>query len=388
VSGWIELPGDVLPEDWFGPLPSTLVAFGMAGVVLIAAAMVALRSAWLAASRARTVSRAMNAGPFRAGPVILHGRAESVDSDESPLATVTVTQSGSEQRAKNGWRHTWREVERKTSARPFVLVLANGDRVRVETSAESARLHAPLDRIEIRTSRRRDRSASVMPGADLYVTGTLEPSVDANAAGRDYRSAAESFALRGSPRDPMVIATASPVARLVRRARVFSAVAAALLVVVVALHATVLARFDRLVVAGHVETVALTWPTVNTGSSAWARARFPVRQYVANGVLRDSHGVMHSMRGEVNAATYNVVFRACDESVRQNDDSLALMPFLVARGASQFHLAGTRNGLSATALWIVIGSVVASLLAYRVARRAMVDWFDGKRLDESGSGRL
>ena len=34
------------------------------------------------------------------------------------------------------------------------------------------------------------------------------------------------------------------------------------------------------------------------------------------------------------------------------------------------------------------GDVIAALIAYDIARRAMIERFEGKRVDDSGSGRL
>ena len=56
---------------------------------------------------------------------------------------VAVEQQGREYQTKSGWAHRWSEVRRDVQARPFYVVRANGERVRVVRAMQRAVGAAP-----------------------------------------------------------------------------------------------------------------------------------------------------------------------------------------------------------------------------------------------------
>jgi len=110
---------------------------------------------------------------FVSGTVELaRGEARAID--------VTITQSGRQQKTKNGHSHSFTEVHRETRARPFYLRHASGARIRVEPPRDVL-LVDELDQFEWHERNTRRRRAELVPGEWAVVEGVLEEGSDPEA---------------------------------------------------------------------------------------------------------------------------------------------------------------------------------------------------------------
>jgi hypothetical protein len=157
--------------------------------------------------------------------VTLTGR---VDVDDGDIAIeIAIHQELHEWRGKgNELRRVWEERSRSIVVRPFHLVLANGERVRVEPD-ESVLL---VNKLEMRqpADRKRTRSATLERGDAVSVSGVLRLRQGPSAEGAVYRTAVSEALVLAPPIYERMVASVEPLASRHRRRAMFHAVAVAL----------------------------------------------------------------------------------------------------------------------------------------------------------------
>ncbi len=196
---------DVEPWGYGEDLESPIGVYGI-GLAVPALALIVLGVRWRrfrarAAQAERAEAVAAAAPTLMPGPQVLRGKVGATDGG-GPAVRVTIEQSGSESKDKNGWKVSWVEIDRKIETSPFDLVLADGRHVRVEPDAK-VRLVDALDswaRPDVST---RVATASLDPGEDVFVSGEL---VSVASAQGGYRGGA-GLVLRPGRAEPMLLST-------------------------------------------------------------------------------------------------------------------------------------------------------------------------------------
>lgn len=122
--------------------------------------------------RARAVAAFDPNARLTDGPSVILGVVEPDPNDPTPPVRVVIAQHGTEQKNKNGWSHTWSEVDRTVVARPFLVRRPDGSRVRVEPD-ERVAVRDDLSKVEVVARDMRRRVAEVTPGEEVHVTGDM-----------------------------------------------------------------------------------------------------------------------------------------------------------------------------------------------------------------------
>jgi len=211
----------VYDDNYFEPPWSHASVFALDAtflLVLVICAREILRARRREAEAANVA--APSAEPFD-GARFVAGNVELAQGEEAAVR-VTVTQSGTQTRTKNGYTHKWEETHRETLARPFYLRLESGARIRVEPPKDVLLVDSLDQREWIQPLERRVR-AELRAGEHAIVEGVLRRSEDPEemASGKGYRQAAHpGWVMKPGPRG-MQISTEDLSRRHALRARAF-----------------------------------------------------------------------------------------------------------------------------------------------------------------------
>jgi hypothetical protein len=193
-------------EPWgYGDRDETpVLVFGLELALPVVVLGVMLAGLWtrhLRAARAAAIETSAAHPPLTPGEAVVRGVVVEVDGGEHAVR-VTVLQTGSESKGKHGWKTSWRDHERRTEARPFVIELADGRRLRVEPGSDPRLIDdlEPFRRIDATT---RAASATLERGETVAVRGEIVMARDAQAG---YRGG-EALVLRPPRGKPMLLST-------------------------------------------------------------------------------------------------------------------------------------------------------------------------------------
>ena len=189
------LAESIIPPSQCSPLTTSLVV-ALFGWVLLGGLLAYFwhrRTRHLRLAREADDAQSRADRPLAAGDAVLAGTV--LDEGEGAAVTVRIHQRGEEKSRKGRWNHEWTETHREVTARPFHVVLASGERVRVEPD-ERVFLVDKLDGItKDPEGNKRCRSATLTRDERVYVTGTLvrAPNPPPGASG----DAAAALVMRG-----------------------------------------------------------------------------------------------------------------------------------------------------------------------------------------------
>ncbi len=130
---------------------------------------------------------------------------------------VAVTQYGSEAESSGSWSHSWTEIDREIILAPFLLELANGQRVLVEPP-KNVDVADALDQKVWIDRNKRVLSAELVPGEHIYARGRLERS-DQAAPADAYRDVQWGFTLR--PTGGQMLLSSEPLGAGMRKRATF-----------------------------------------------------------------------------------------------------------------------------------------------------------------------
>ena len=223
-----------------------LAVIVLANAALVAGVVVALlRARTRAALAVAAEATAGGAAPVlvEGADVVLRGVVRFHEG-RAVAVKVSVHQEGREYDAAGEWAHRWTEVKREVIAEPFVLELDSGERVLV-TPPKHVDLADALDHVVWCDRAHRIRSAELRAGEQIFVRGRLERS-DRAAAGAAYRDTQWGWAL--VPSDNQMLLSSEPFGvGLRQRARFHRRAAAVAIVMLVAMQASLVTFYDRLI---------------------------------------------------------------------------------------------------------------------------------------------
>ena len=295
--------------------------------------------------------------------MVLHGYVEYAPDQEHAMS-VTIEQDGTESESSGSWTVNWNERSRKTTVAPFIVVHQTGERVRVVPGADARLEHDVIAKTERTSVNHRRRTAEIVEGADVWVTGILHKEISADAAG-SYRGG-RSWVMRASRGDPMVVSTLTPERRFVRDMKVARRLAVLFALTFIAAMAFEL-RYHALMFSGRAATARVT--SISNIS-------------IDDGPDRcDLHVVVSDPKGtqtftddwDTECLSPPVAVGATFPCIASFGYGAAL-PYRAAR-------ASVAPMLVASFVWLVLA--IASAIT-----RNQKNWYDGKRVDESESGRL
>lgn len=188
------------------------------GLVLLGAALL---QRWRELALVREADAALDPGaPLRPGAHFVKGTVELAQG-ETTAVKVEIEQEGTEKKVKNGWVHTWKELSRTTTARPFYLRREDGTRVRVHPRPDVL-LVDEVDQMFHATRTTRFRTAELTTGEEAVIEGVLRRGEDPEAASGEggYRDATRGGWVMSSPLGtPLHISTEALAERHRLRAR-------------------------------------------------------------------------------------------------------------------------------------------------------------------------
>jgi len=254
TPGWDPSLEAIAPLEYVGGTLAFLLGLGANFAVPIgAAAWLCLRGRRLdrEADEAAVLEHGADA-PLSEGKTIVRG---VIEVEGGPAVCVTVHQDGRERTYKGKWQTGWKETRREAAVRPFVLVTADGTRLRCEPD-ERTHLVDDLDKTERLSLRTRVRRAELSNGERAIVRGAVVWSLGAGPSPGGYRGAPRELVMKPGPQG-MAISTHGLVAPLREAARLQKTWAKVLLVMslLAQLH---LVRFYVSAVRGRVEPGTIT----------------------------------------------------------------------------------------------------------------------------------
>jgi hypothetical protein len=365
--------------------PEGHLGVGTAMAVIVLVNLVLLGTLAFAISRWRANRRRGHAAgasvttelPAKPGEAVLEGVVEA-DPVQPPM-TITIHEFGSEASTRRSTKYEWSEIRRDVHTEPFQLVLASGERVRVEPD-DTVLLASVLEQTSSGTNPR-IRVARILDGERAYVVGDLAVETVGQADTRDvgpYRGAnPTSFVLRRG-RERLLVSTEPLGRRFERRARLHGRAAGATFFVLVAFNAlvgraTVINAFGSDVDAEVVDTK--TWTRTSerrglteqyTGYTVFAKYRDP------------AYGKDVSVYDNVSERVFQ----------RLQLRRVLRVPFRVVRWAPSLCTIGPGATLDAGRLVLPSFGVVALLVSYARVRRRSGAWYERAKLHESGEGPL
>jgi hypothetical protein len=178
---------DIEPRYHMDPVFS-LVLFSLLVVGLISLLIygIALARKWLLAGRAADQAGESGA-PLATGEGLVCGVVE-LDEGTPFAVVVEVHQIGQEKEGKGGWRHSWKENQRRTFTNPFWLRHSSGERVRV-LPGEEVTLIDRTDIVVHDLPTERFRIVELSAGETVIVKGVLA-SETSPSSDQGYRESA------------------------------------------------------------------------------------------------------------------------------------------------------------------------------------------------------
>jgi hypothetical protein len=306
------------------------------------------------------------------GDTVLHGRVEYAKGEDRAVA-MHVEQAGSEAESSGSWTVTWRETARSVDVKPFYVVHASGERVRVEPTGET-KIAAELTHVTRRDKAHRTRTASITPNTDVWITGELTKDQDPENAGGGYRGA-RGWVMRPplGRREPMWVSIQSPDTRLRKeasRSRRWMVVFGVVFIAMMLAHAS----YHVLFWSGHPATAHVTGKHTETDSDG------DVSSFVLDVHVTGLAGTTRAKESLDGA--WDVTHDDYDR-IKGGETFPAIASF----GWPATSQPGDRPV-------VTIQSTIVSMLAWlvlaiiaRVGDRAKV-WYDGVPVVDSVSGRL
>jgi hypothetical protein len=362
----------------------TVALIGVAGFVsLLVLAIVLWRQA---AARARAATVAETEAEKRKlspGYAIVHGQVET--GDALPAVSVRIRQGGRDYRVKNGWRHVWTEIDRQIDARPFVLRLVSGERVKVVPGNDVLLVDfldvGTIEPIASGDGQRagpevyvtRLRTASLSPNDFAYATGRLVPPVSAAA----YRGGEEVYSLHPLPRDKMLISAEPLEERYARRAdfhlRWTLACAAALLFANGVLFGT---YWTELVSGRLVDAHAVQVRTWTTSGKHGPNFHYSVNAF----------GTLDGRDLPLTTNTNFAFYQSAKSDLARG--RAVPVPFIVVPSSPQIYAVGTRPTLgllTCVFAWFLFSGLASG---YYLRARHTRPWYDRDKVVDAGSGPI
>jgi hypothetical protein len=364
------------------------ISVGLLGVVAsFSLLFVAVGLLFEAARRARAAKVAETEAEKRKlapGYAIVHGQVET--GDALPAVSVRIRQAGREYNVKNELKHVWTEFSRDVDARPFSLLLASGERVKVLPGEDvllvdllgvGPIVSEPTETLRgvkslTKTTSVRTRTAELTPKDFAYACGRLVPPSSAVA----YRTAEEGYTLHPPSRGKMLLSAEPLEERFQRRARfhvrwVLGCVAAVLFTNLVTFGPYWLGFFWGRPLAGHVMD-ARTW---STGSK-----NGPVQHYAVDAIVM-LDGAGFDVTSETNREFYDRI-----EAAHANGASVPVPFVLMPLGRAP--IIGTEVTVSSGALAFTAALLTFVSFIYFAHTRSTAPWYEKKRLVDAGKGPL
>lgn len=282
------------------------------------------------------------------------------------------TQQGKERKRNNQYSHTWTEVERTQTARPFRLRVPGGTIVHVEPGAEvfldddlvEARIHAT----------RRVMCVELKHGEEVTIEGVLARELRPSSGEADYRGQQQSWVLRPPSRSKMLLSK-DPVRRHKKYARFWMLTCATCCLFFALAHTVLYANgFWRLVMNSeccHVEVL---------DHRAWTTR-------VRN---RDTHHT--SIIGRVTELCAGgegstPIGMRIEEQVESHYPVGTYVPFQIEIGHPTTFRLGTGVGLRVIEWGFLLTATIALAVLGVVRHRALRAWYE-KKLNQRAAGRL
>jgi hypothetical protein len=347
-------PGQLGPTSTIALLLLFLAALG---AVFVGAVRQAVRAARLARQAAEQGARG---APPAEGPAVIFG-AVQMARDEAVAMRVEIDQEGSEAESSGSYSFAWKEVDRRIEMRPFYVVLASGERVRVEPDKDAFLVDA-MDGMILVHETARTRYAELSPGEEIYAVGELRRAHDPELSPTGYRSGKDGWVLRAPPGGDLLLSSEALDQRFRRRARaarVTAATAAALALAVASLCAPYFAR----AAGGEVVEATVVDRELHTGEDSKSYS-----------LIVEASGGRISLSADERA--YD---RAASLPMRVPVRFVKAWPWASTLGRENgLHIGGVLGGVAAVILMLILRA------HFRAKSSA---WYEGKLVDK-GSGKL
>jgi hypothetical protein len=344
----------------------TVAAIGVVGLVVLFLIAVGLwREARVRARAAKAAEEGAEQRKLAPGVAVVHGQ---VEADGGPAMRVVIHQRGEERGIKGGARRGWVEVGRTVEARPFRLLLDNGERVYVEPG-EDALLVDLLGVEPARHPGRRNRTAELRPGDFVYASGRLVAPI----RGAAYRSTEQGFTLRPEPGQRMLLSVEPLETRFLQRASLHGKWALAFAAALLVTNSLVFGSYWQKLLWGHVVeadvTRATTWTTEGREGSH--------RHYGVTAAV-SVRGRTYLLNPETNAAFFEEA-----RSLLATHESVTAPILIVLPELKPYNL-GERPALN-VGVSIFASVLFAGLaLAYWVLTLHYRPWYERRRVFDGG----
>jgi hypothetical protein len=206
-----------LQPDWDLTPAQSPVFFGVPAVLLLGVLLAALPLWRRARARYRQARDSVSPDALLApGVRVVEGVVE-YDRGAELAVRVEVEQLGQESESSGTWSHSWTEVGRAVTVRPFLLKHASGQRIRVEPT-QDVQLIDEMDGLVLVDLSHRKRVAELVPGEHVFAEGLLSLETVSHEAG-GYRGG-RGLVLRAPPHARLLLSSEPMGARFQRQARV------------------------------------------------------------------------------------------------------------------------------------------------------------------------
>jgi hypothetical protein len=368
------VPIDLAPLNELDAFLSSIFVF-VGGVLGLGASLVFALARWRRfRDRAAAAERAVRGETAQLAPgfAVVSGAVET--DDAAPAIEIVIRQRGEEFRQKQGWSVVWRETARQVEVRPFYLVRASGDAVRVEPD-ESVFLVDSLKLRERPSEETRVLAATLDPREECTVTGVLVRARDPRAAGAGYREAGETLVLVPPSGERMIVSVEPLPERYHRRARFHRRAASAIGVLFAVVHVALLGSYYASILFGRVAPATVvdtrTWSTSSKGSTT-AHYAFVIAHPAAS---------LEIVRVEVSGAAFTAELAASARGAH------LVVPVRYVPGTAIVQ-AGEEPRLSLLPALLTLAASVATALVYAALARSTRAWYEQPKLSERVNGRL
>lgn len=347
--------------------PSATLVFVIVHLVLLGGALAwAILAARVYGRRsAEAEASVRDDAPPVLGPTIIRGTVET-ESESRPAVTVTIRQRGTEMQSKSTWSHRWEEIERDVRVEPFYLVLASGTPVRVEPGPDVFL----VDKMEVsERGNPRTKRAVLENGEVACISGVVYSGHNPRAAHRGeagYRDAVQSGLVLRPRRSERMLVSTEPLQGRFDRLRAVHQTWSAILGISFLLASALFFDVLLLDLAGKpIDAVVLdhrSW--ISRGSKGSIAHHYAISTTVGE--------------TEVNADAY----RATDRGMH--------VPYRVVGSSGDPFLLTIGTGATIGPLRVIVAPLFVGILlvVYAVAVSGAREWYDRKKVVDSGAGRL
>lgn len=353
----------VEPASNLSPIWSTLIAYGVGGIIVVMMVISLVR--WLKSSLDAAIARAAHQadGELHEGPVIVAGKVEHARGKRTAVK-VEITQTGTESESSGVWSHRWTEVDRRVRVKPFYLRRATGERIRVQPT-EDVFLVDEMDGCILVNAIRRTRTVELVSGESVIAKGVLSRAIDPEGGPVGDRQSAMGWLLQRSPREPILLSTEPLEQRFVRQRRFHFRWLVGFGVALIVTQ-LVLFQFHRRQFAGEtVEAeVVVKRHYVTTDGDGDDEHNYEVTAQLPWGV---------NLFSRVDASDFEAVTKGGTVAVLHID--------------TRFPVFGSQPTLMFFHAVLVLGALAFAIGRYLLALRRARPWWAGKVVN-AGSGRL